>query len=121
MGCPAVPNLRPRHLDRADAGRNRSRPALTMPHDTSAAVGKLQIIHRGKKCLDFDLDGLRQKLPRTSAQNIGQWIIDLVGLTKLENVASLVDGVSLSLRDSGRLDTASIRRLSHAVITHFPT
>ena len=76
-----------------------------MPHDTGASVGKLQILYCGKKCLDFDLDSLCQKLPRTSAQNIGQWIIDLVGLTKRDNVASLVHGVSLSLRGSGRLDT----------------
>src|SRR5262249_38315771 len=76
-----------------------------MPHDTGASVGKLQILHRGKKRLDFDLHGLRQKLPRTSTQNIGQWIVDLVGLTKGNNLASLVHGVSLSLRGSGRLDT----------------
>ncbi|MEY9590774.1 hypothetical protein ABIA06_003065 [Bradyrhizobium yuanmingense] len=52
-----------------------------MPHDTGASVGKLQVLHRGEKSLDFGLDGLRQKLPRTSAQDIRQWIIDLVGLT----------------------------------------
>src|SRR5262249_44090342 len=104
-GRPAVPNLRPRDLDRSDAGRNRSGRAVTMPHDTGASVGKLQILHRGKKRLDFDLHGLRQKLPRTSTQNIGQWIVDLVGLTKGNNLASLVHGVSLSLRGSGRLDT----------------
>jgi hypothetical protein len=39
-----------------------------MPHDTGASIGKLQILHRGKKCIDFRFDGLRQKLPRTSAQ-----------------------------------------------------
>ncbi|MGY3079420.1 hypothetical protein ACVWZZ_005828 [Bradyrhizobium sp. LM6.10] len=76
-----------------------------MSHDTGAPVGQLQILHRGKKRLDFDLHGLRQKLPRTSSQDIGQWIIDLAGLTKRDNVASLVHGVSLSLRGSGRLDT----------------
>ncbi|MGY2843516.1 hypothetical protein ACVIWU_006607 [Bradyrhizobium sp. USDA 4509] len=76
-----------------------------MPHDTGASVGKLQFLHRGKKGLDFHLDSLCQKLPRTGAQDIGQWIIDLVGLTKRDNVASLVYGLSLSLRGSGRLDT----------------
>jgi len=104
-GRPAVPYLRPRDLHRSDAGRNRSGRAVTMPHDTGAPVGKLQILHRGKKRLDFDLHGLRQKLPRASAQNIGQWIVDLVGLTKGNNIASLVHGASLSLRGSGRLDT----------------
>ncbi|UGX99472.1 hypothetical protein G6321_00017195 [Bradyrhizobium barranii subsp. barranii] len=76
-----------------------------MPHHASASVGKLQVLHRGKKRLDFGLDSMRQKLPRAGAQDIGQWIIDLVGLTKRDNVASLVHGVSLSLRGSGRLDT----------------
>jgi len=61
-----------------------------MSHDTGASVGKLQILHRGNKGLDFDLDSLRQKLPRTSAQDIGQWIVDLVGLTKWDNVASRI-------------------------------
>jgi hypothetical protein len=53
-----------------------------MSPDTGVPVVKLQILHRGKKRLDFDLHGLRQKLPRTSSQNIGQWIADIVGLTK---------------------------------------
>lgn len=43
-----------------------------MPHDTGPSVGKLQILHGGKKCLDFNLDRLRQKLPRTGAQDIGK-------------------------------------------------
>jgi hypothetical protein len=41
--------------------------------------GQLQILHRGKKRLDFDLHRLRQKLPSASSQNIGQWIVDIVG------------------------------------------
>ena len=118
-GRPAVPNLRPRDLDRSDAGRNRSRRAVTMSHDTGAPVGQLQILHRGEKRLDFDLHGLRQKLPSASSQNIGQWIVDIVGLTKGNNIASLVHGVSLSSRGYGRLDT----RLDTPpiVITHFPS
>jgi hypothetical protein len=51
-------------------------------HDTGTPLGQLQILHRGKKRLDFDLHGLRQKL-----QNIGQWIVDIVGLTKGNNIA----------------------------------
>jgi hypothetical protein len=62
-------------------------------------------IRRGKKRLDFNLDGLRQKLPRTSAKDIRQWIVDRIGLTKRENVGSLIHGVSLSSRGTGRLDT----------------
>src|SRR4029079_5569115 len=101
-GRPAVPNLRPRDLDRSDAGRNRSRRAVTMSHHAGAPVGQLQILHRGKKRLDFDLPVLRQKLPSTSSQNIGQWIVDIVGLTKGNNIASLVHGVSLPRGGSGR-------------------
>ena len=55
--------------------------------------------------LSFQLDSLREQLSRTRSQDIGQWIIDLVGVTKTYNIASLVHGVSLSLRGSGRLDT----------------
>ena len=50
-GGPAVPRSRifaPRDLDRADASRNRSRRAETMPHDAGAPVGKLQILLRGR-------------------------------------------------------------------------
>jgi hypothetical protein len=35
-----------------------------------------------RKRLDFDLHGLRQKLPSTSSRSIGQRIVDIVGLTK---------------------------------------
>jgi hypothetical protein len=76
-----------------------------MPHHTDTSVGKLQVVQRGKKCLNFDLDRTCQKLLRTSTQDIRQWIVDLFGLTKRNNVGSLVHGVSLSLRGSGRLDT----------------
>jgi hypothetical protein len=79
-GCSTVPNLRPRHLHRADASLDRPRRPVTMPHHSGASVGKLQVLHRGKKRLDFRLDCLGQKLPRTSAKDIRQWIIDLVGL-----------------------------------------
>jgi hypothetical protein len=75
-----------------------------MPHDTGASVRKLQVLQRGKKCPNFDLDRLGQKLPRTRTQDIRQWIVDLFGLTKRDNVGSVIHGVSLSLRGSGRLD-----------------
>jgi hypothetical protein len=48
---------------------------------------------------------LGKQPPRTGAQHISQWIIDIVGLTKADNIDSLVHGVSLSVRGSGRLDT----------------
>jgi len=78
---------------------------VTVSHQAVAPVGKLQILHRGEKRIGLDLDSLRQQLPRTSSQDIRQGIIDLVGLTKPDNTAIPVHGVSLSLRGSGRLDT----------------
>ena len=78
---------------------------MTVPHKTVATVRKLEVLHRGEKHLGLQLDSLRKKLPRTRSQDIRQWIVDLVGLTKADNVAILVHGVSLSLRGSGRLDT----------------
>src|ERR1022692_2068475 len=70
-----------------------------------AFIGKLQFLHCGQKRPGLHLDSLRKKLPRTRSKNISQRIVDLVGLTKTENIDSLVHGVSLSLRVSGRLDT----------------
>jgi hypothetical protein len=78
---------------------------VTVPDETVATVGKLQVLHCGEKRRGLDLDSLRKQLPRTRSQDIRQWIVDLVGLTQGDNLASLVHGVSLSSRGSGRLDT----------------
>jgi hypothetical protein len=59
-----------------------------MADDTVAPVRKLQILHRRKKSLGLDLNSLREKLPRAASQDIRQWIVDLVGMTKRDNVAS---------------------------------
>src|SRR6202043_4173086 len=75
------------------------------PPQTVPTVGKLQVLHGGEKCFGLALNGLRKKPPRTRSQDNRQWIVDLVGMTKRDNGASLVHGVSLSLRGSGRLDT----------------
>ena len=93
---------------------------MTMPDNTIASVRKLQILHSGEESLGLDLNSLREKLPSASSKDICQWIIDLAGLAKWNNVANLFHGVSLSLRGSGRLDTRLDRRLSHSVITQFP-
>jgi len=69
---------------------------VTVPHQAISAIRKLQLLHRGEECLRFQLDSLRKKLPRTRSQDIGQWILNLVGLTQRDNVAILVHGVSLS-------------------------
>src|SRR5450631_2952320 len=76
-----------------------------MTHQSVATIGQLQMLHTGKKNFGFQFDRARKKLPGSSLENIRQWIVDLPGLTKANNVDSLVHGVSLSLRGSGRLDT----------------
>ena len=104
----AVPRSRNLHsgdLDRTDPGLDGALGSMTMPHKTVATVRQLEVLHRREKHLGLQLDSLRKKLPRTRSQDIRQWIVDLVGLTKADNVAILVHGVSLSLRGSGRLDT----------------
>ncbi|MGY3509192.1 hypothetical protein ACVIQY_002167 [Bradyrhizobium sp. USDA 3051] len=77
----------------------------TMPHDRSASGGKLQVLPRGERPLEFELDSSRQKLPRTTTQDIGQWIVNLVGLTKRDNAGSPIHGVSFSLRAPAGFDT----------------
>jgi hypothetical protein len=78
---------------------------MTVPDNTVSSISKPEVLHLGKKRLGFQLDSLRQQLSRTRSQDIGQGITDLVGVTKTNNVAILIHGVSLSLRGSGRLDT----------------
>src|SRR6266567_613126 len=102
---PAIPDLHPGDLHRPDSRLDRSRGAVTVPHQAISAIGKLQLLHRGEEYLRLHLDSLRKKLPRTKSQDIGQWIVNLVGLTQRDNLAILVHGVSLSSRGSGRLET----------------
>ena len=99
---------------------DRTLGAVTMPHKTVPPVGKLQMLHACKENFSLQLDRARKKSPGSSRKNIGQWIVDLTGLTKANNVDSLVHGVSLSLRGSGRPTPASIRRTPQTVIPSFP-
>jgi hypothetical protein len=78
---------------------------LTVANNTISPISKPEVLHRGKKYLGLQLDSLREQLSRARSQDIGQGIIDLVGVTKTNNIAILIHGVSLSLRRSGRLDT----------------
>src|SRR4051812_29782966 len=110
----AIPNLHPGDLDSANPCLDRPHRPVAVPHQAVATVGKLQAFHRGEKRLGFHLHSLRKQLPRTRAQDIRQWIVDLVRLTQRDNVAILIHGVSLSSRGSGRLDT----RLDTPPISH---
>src|SRR5664279_2176216 len=87
---------------------------MTMPDDAVATVRQLEIFHGGEKRLGLHLDSLRKQLPSAGSEDIRQGIADLVRLTKPNNAAILVHGVSLSLRGSGRLDT----RLDTPPISH---
>src|ERR1039458_787047 len=78
---------------------------MTMPDDAVATVRQFEILHGGEEHLGLHLDSLCKQLPGARSKDIRQGIIDLVGLTKPNNTAILVHGVSLSLRGSGRLDT----------------
>jgi hypothetical protein len=59
--------------------------------DTGAPVGRLQILHRGGNRLDFDLHGLRQKLPGNSSQNMhgGMGMTDELEVGKLFKLATI--------------------------------
>jgi hypothetical protein len=76
-----------------------------VPHQPIASIGQLQMLHAGKEDFSFQPDRASKKLARPTLQDIGQGIVNFTGLTKANNVDSLVHGVSLSLRGSGRLDT----------------
>jgi hypothetical protein len=78
---------------------------MTMPDNPVTAIGKLQFLHRGKESLGLHLHRLCKQAPRAASKDTRQWIIKLVGLTKANNVDSLVHGVALSLRGHGRLVT----------------
>jgi hypothetical protein len=102
---PAIPNLHPGDLDSADPRLDRTFGTMTVANNTISPISKPELLHRGKKHLGLQLDSLREQLSRARSQDIGQGIIDLVGVTKTNNIAILIHGVSLSLRGSGRLDT----------------
>ena len=91
-----------------------------MPDQALAAVRQLQVAHAGQIGLGLDLDGLGQQLAGAGSQNIGQGIVNRVGLTKADNVGSLGHDVSLSEEVLAGSSPASIRRLSHTVITQIP-
>src|ERR1035441_504872 len=76
-----------------------------MPDDAAATVRQFEILHGGEEHLGLAVGSLSKQLPGARSKDIRQGIIDLVGLTKPNNTAILVHGVSLSLRGSGRLDT----------------
>jgi len=82
-----------------------SRRTMPMPNETVTSVSKLQILRRGKERFGLQLYRLGTKLPRTRPQGVHQRIFDLIRLTKPDNVAILIHGVSFPSGDSGGLIT----------------
>jgi hypothetical protein len=78
---------------------------MAMPDQALASIRQLEIAPTGEKGLRLDLDGLSQELAGAGSQNLRQGIVNRIGLTQADDVGSLVHGVSLSRRGSGRLVT----------------
>lgn len=50
-------------------------------------------LHDGQERLGFEFNGLGQELPRAAARHIRQGIVDILGLTKADNVGRVGHGV----------------------------
>lgn len=59
---------------------------------TPTRVGKLQVFLRGMKRLDFDLSLACARSCHGRLAGYWSWMVDLAGLTKRDNIASLVHG-----------------------------
>jgi hypothetical protein len=71
---------------------------MPVPDQALASVRQLQIAHAGEKGFSLNLDGLGQQLAGAGAQDIGQGIVNRVGLTQANDVGSVAHGVSLFLK-----------------------
>src|SRR6185312_8120976 len=78
---------------------------IAVPDHPGPAIRQLQLCRRLQKRPQFDLDSPGEQLSGSVAQDFCQWIINSRRLTEGQNPGSLVHGVSLSSRGSGRLDT----------------
>ena len=78
---------------------------MAVPHQTRPPVRQRDVTHAGQKRLGLQLDSLCEEPSGPGSQNIRQGIVDLIGLTKPDDIGIRVHGVSLSLRGPGRLDT----------------
>ena len=109
------------YRDGADPGLHLALGAMPVPDKARSPIGKLQIRPLGQKGLDLQFHGLGQELASAGPQHLRQGIIDVIGLTKPDDIAILVHGVSLSPERFWQAWTpASIRRLSQAAVTQIP-
>ena len=74
------------------------------PYRTSrASIRQPQVLHRAQEGVRLQLDGLGKQAARPGAQHLLQGIVDILGLTKPDDVGRCLHGVSLLPRGSGRL------------------
>src|ERR1700704_1328091 len=62
-GRSAIPNLHPLDLDGTNPRLDHPCRTVTVPDNTVATVGQLQVLHGVEKRLGLDLDSPRQQLP----------------------------------------------------------
>jgi hypothetical protein len=117
----SVADLDPLNLDRLNPGLDHAFRPVTMPDQPVSAIGQLQVLPGGQKGRHLSFDGLFQQLACSRSEKGRQWIVDRIGLAKLDNAVILVHGVALPCGGSGRRQApTSLRRSSHLVINQFP-
>jgi hypothetical protein len=84
------------------------------------AVGQLHLLQAGQEGLHLGLDGLFQQPTRPGPQHRGQRVVNFLGLTKTDDGAIVVHGVSLLREVLAGSSPTSVRHPPHCVITQFP-
>jgi hypothetical protein len=94
---------------------------VAVAHEAGAPVRQPQVLHGREEGLGLHLDRLGEQAARPGPQQLGQGIVDRIRLTKAHDVGSVLHGVSLSLRGSGRLGhPPRYAALIPSVVTYFP-
>jgi hypothetical protein len=115
----AVAGLGFLHLDRPNPGLDLTNRVMPVANDPLPAIRQDLVRMGGKEGLKLRFDRLRDQPPRSSPQNVGERIVDCLFLTQDDNII-LGHGVTLLLEVRGGWTPTPLRRLPHAVITHFP-
>jgi hypothetical protein len=92
---------------------------MPVPNDALVTVRQLQIGVRAKEGRELGLHRLLDQPLRARAQNFGERVVDFVFLTEGNNFI-LGHGVALLREVRVGSTPTPLRRLPHAVITHFP-
>jgi hypothetical protein len=62
---------------------------VPVPHEPGAPIGELQILPVGQERLHLQVHSLREQPPGAGAQHIRQGVVDVIGLTKADDVGNL--------------------------------